>query len=166
MFAINFANVHVADYWPLIAALYLLSPGTPAFHLLAAAFELICTVVDFVILNVAEIVAFFISIPIAFVVGYLNLETSIILYHLRHSARCCVCFARKCVNGIRYSVCAAGIACGRPSWIVSALCVTTSTDASPPSATTSMATSPPSATASSMSCASASRPSKHNTAHR
>ncbi|KAL1715201.1 hypothetical protein EV715DRAFT_207916 [Schizophyllum commune] len=77
------------DYGLLLMLLYNMRPGTPAFTILSAVFNLLCSAFDFVCYNFMEIIQFFLSIPIAIVVGYLNIDPAAIKYDVLYVRNAC-----------------------------------------------------------------------------
>ncbi|KAL1756503.1 hypothetical protein FB107DRAFT_211230 [Schizophyllum commune] len=77
------------DYGLLLMLLYNLRPGTPAFTVLSTVFNLLCSAFDFVCYNFMEIIEFFLSIPIAIVVGYLNIDPAAIKYDVLYVRNMC-----------------------------------------------------------------------------
>lgn len=77
------------DYGLLLMLLYNMRPGTPAFTILFTVFNLLCAAFDFVCYNFMEIIQFFLSIPIAIVVGYLNIDPAAIKYDVLYVRNAC-----------------------------------------------------------------------------
>ncbi|KAL1709809.1 hypothetical protein EV121DRAFT_194187 [Schizophyllum commune] len=77
------------DYGLLLMLLYNMRPGTPAFTILSTVFNLVCSAFDFVCYNFMEIIQFFLSIPIAIVVGYLNIDPAAIKYDVLYVRNAC-----------------------------------------------------------------------------
>ncbi|KAI4518839.1 hypothetical protein K525DRAFT_207500 [Schizophyllum commune Loenen D] len=77
------------DYGLLLMLLYNMRPGTPAFTILFTVFNLLCAAFDFVCYNFMEIIQFFLSIPIAIVVGYLNIDPAAIKYDVLYVRSAC-----------------------------------------------------------------------------
>uniref|UniRef100_D8PWQ4 Uncharacterized protein n=1 Tax=Schizophyllum commune (strain H4-8 / FGSC 9210) TaxID=578458 RepID=D8PWQ4_SCHCM len=77
------------DYGLLLMLLYNMRPGTPAFTVLSTVFNLLCAAFDIVCYNFMEIIEFFLSIPIAIVVGYLNIDPAAIKYDVLYVRNAC-----------------------------------------------------------------------------
>ncbi|KAL1680873.1 hypothetical protein EV122DRAFT_206833 [Schizophyllum commune] len=77
------------DYGLLLMLLYNMRPGTPAFTILSTVFNLLCAAFDLVCYNFMEIIEFFLSIPIAIVVGYLNIDPAAIKHDVLYVRNAC-----------------------------------------------------------------------------